>query len=142
MIVNFHPKEIESVKGLEIIARLNANNEHKVLHVLDKTTEEWQAIISSDEKLQFVAPIYWGAAGYEFEKWVQNVFTPGFAFQYSAEGFPQGLLKERAFELHLTHGTPTAYAGKMIENIKSRFLDGIFTFCNAKLDLHFYDQQA
>ena len=142
MIVNFHPKEIESVKGVEIIARLSANNDHQLFHVLDKTAEEWQSVISGTEKLVLIAPVYWGAAGYEFERWVQNVFTPGFAFQYSAEGFPQGLLKGRAFELHLTHGTPTAYAGKMQENIKSRFVDGIFSFCDSVVDIHFYDQQS
>lgn len=142
MIVNFHPQEIPSVKGVEIIARLNASNDHSEVHAIDKTAEEWQAIIAGTEKLVLVAPIYWGAAGYEFDKWVQNVFTPGFAFQYSAEGFPEGLLEGRAFELHLTHGTPTAYAGRMLENIKSRFVDGIFAFCNATVDIHFYDQQA
>ena len=142
MIVNFHPKEIPSVKGVEIIARLNANNDHTVVHALDKTDEEWQAIIAGNEKLVLVAPVYWGAAGYEFEKWVQNVFTPGFAFQYSAEGFPTGLLKGREFEFHITHGTPTPFAGKMLENIKARLIDGIFNFCDSKVDIHFYDQQA
>ena len=142
MIISFHPKEIPSVKGLEIIARINPNNEQSVFHATDKTTEEWQQIIASTEKLVLIAPVYWSAPGYEFEIWIQDVFSAGFAFQYNAEGFPSGLLKGRAFEMHMTHGTPAAYAGKMLEGIKTRLTDGIFTFCDSTLDIQFYDMQA
>jgi len=139
MIVNFHPKEIPSKIGLELIDKLNAKGEHSVVHALDKTTAEWQAVISGSEKLIFVAPVFWWAAGYEFEKWMQSVLSFGFAYKYSDAGLPEGMLNGRAFEMHLTHGTPTVYAGVMQENIKTRLAQGIFAFCNATVDVQFHD---
>lgn len=142
MIVNFHPTEIPSKKVLEVIGKLNSNNEHTVFHVNDKTAEEWQTIISSDEKLVFVAPVFWWGLGYEFDKWIQYTFAYGFAYKYTDAGMPEGLLHDRAFEVHLTHGTPMAFAGTLQENLKTRLVNGVFGFCNSKLDLHLHDMQS
>lgn len=142
MIINFHPKEIPSNKGLEVIAKLNANGTHKVFHSTDKQPKEWQEIIKSKEHLILVAPTYWWGASYEFDKWIQDVFGYGFAFQYNAEGMPEGLLNGREFEMHMTHGTPTGYASNMHENIKLRLETGVFGFCKAVVKLHFYDLQS
>lgn len=138
MIINFHPKEKESKKGLEVIASLNADGKHEVFHATDKTTEEWQAIIGSDEKLILVAPMYWWGASYEFDKWAQNVLTYGYAYQYNANGMPEGLLKGRVFEMHITQGTPEVYATVMRENLKQRLEVGIFGFCDAKVTVSYY----
>lgn len=139
MIINFHPKEIESKKGLEVIARVSENGMVPVFHVSDKTIEEWKSVVMSDEKIVLVAPTYWWGASYEFDKWIQSLLSYGFAYQYNDAGMPEGLLKGRAFEMHMTHGTPEAYATKMRENIKERFEVGIFGFCDAKVAVTFYD---
>ncbi len=138
MIINFHPKELPSKKGLEIIEKLNADKSHEVVYVTDKTKEEWQALIKSDEKLILVAPTYWWGLGYEFDKWMQDVLSYGFAYEYK-EGFPVGLLAGRPFELHTTQGTPMAYAETLRTNMKQRLEVGIFGFCDAKVDVMFYD---
>ena len=142
MIINFHPKEKESKKGVEIIGRLNADNSHTVFHVTDKNHDEWKSVIDSGEKIILVAPVYWWGGSYEFDRWAQNVLHYGYAYQYNAEGMPEGLLKGREFELHMTHGTPTAYAAKMLANIKERMEVGIFGFCDSKVAITFYDLSA
>lgn len=139
MIINFHPKELESKKGLGVIAELQKTENHEVFHVTDKTKEEWQAIIGGTEKLVLVAPTYWWGASYEFDKWVQNVLSYGFAYKYNESGMPEGLLKGRAFEMHMTHGTPVAYATVMRENVAKRLETGIFGFCDSKVEVSFYD---
>lgn len=139
MIINFHPKELESKKSLEIIGKLNHDLSQTVVHITEKTAEEWKAVILSDEKMVLVAPTYWWGASYEFDKWVQDVFTYGFAYKYNESGMPEGLLKGREFELHMGHGTPKAYAEVMRENIKVRMEKGIFGFCDAKVSVTFYD---
>jgi putative NADPH-quinone reductase len=138
MIVNFHPKEIESKKGVDVIASLNEGGEHSVFHVTDKTPEEWKTIISGDEKLILIAPTYWWGLSYEFDKWIQSVLSYGYAYQYNAHGMPEGLLKGRAFELHTTQGTPEAYATALRSNMKHRLEIGVFGFCDAKVDVHFH----
>lgn len=138
MIINFHPKEKESKKGVEVIAELNKGDVQEVFHVTDKTTEEWQAVINSDEKIILVAPTYWWGLSYEFDRWAQNVLRYGYAYKYTAEGMPEGLLKGRAFELHTTQGTPEIYATKMRVNMKERLEVGIFGFCDAKVDVTFH----
>lgn len=139
MIINFHPQELPSKKGLEIINALNVDGSHTVVHVNDKTVDEWKAIIKSDEKLLLVAPTYWWGLSYEFDKWAQNVLSYGFAYQYNASGTSEGLLNGRAFELYTTQGTPEAYATVLRANMKQRLEIGIFGFCGAKVDVSFYD---
>ncbi|MEI6533189.1 MAG: NAD(P)H-dependent oxidoreductase [Candidatus Roizmanbacteria bacterium] len=141
MIINFHPKELPSKKGLAIIAELNKANNHKIYHSTDKSADEWKAIILGDEQIILIAPVFWWAAGYEFDKWIQNVLTYGFAYRYSEAGTPEGMLKGRAFEFHLTHGTPEAQAGALRDNMRARIEKGIFGFCDAKVSVTFYDLQ-
>lgn len=138
MIINFHPKEKVSKKGLEVIEMLNVDKSHTVVHVTDKTAEEWIDIIKGDEKLVLVAPTYWWGLSYEFDRWAQNVLTYGFAYKYNEQGMPEGLLNGREFEMHTTQGTPAAYAEVMRENMKKRLDVGIFGFCNAKVTVTFY----
>jgi putative NADPH-quinone reductase len=142
MIINFHPKEIESKKGPEIITKPNKDNSHTVVHASEKSGDEWRKIISSNEPLVLVAPVYWWGASYEFDKWVQDVFSYGFAFKYNEQGLPEGLLNGRAFEMHMTQGTPLSYAAVMNENIKTRLEKGIFGFTNSKVTLNFYDMHS
>lgn len=139
MIINFHPKEIESKHGKALIETLNKDSVHQVVHVTDKTTEEWKEIIKTDEKLILVTPTYWWGFSYEFDKWAQNVLSYGFAYQYNTDGMPEGLLNKRPFELHTTQGTPEVYADKLRANMKERLEVGIFGFCNAVVDVFFYD---
>lgn len=138
MIINFHPKERESKKGLEVIANLNADGSHQVFHVTDKTAEEWKEVINGEEKIILVTPTYWWGLSYEFDRWAQNVLSYGYAYQYTPEGMPEGLLKGRAFELHTTQGTPEAYAEVLRVNMKQRLEVGIFGFCDAKVDVTFH----
>ncbi len=142
MIIQFHPKEIPSVKGLEIIKKLSQSNKHSVVQAQDKTASEWREIIRSDEELLLLAPVYWWGGSYEFDKWIQDVFSADFAFKYGENGMPVGLLNGRQFELHMTMGTPTAYATTMMANIKTRMETGIFGFCGGKVKVFFYDQEA
>lgn len=139
MIINFHPKEKKSKKGVEIISRLNTDNQHSVFHSSDKTTDEWKDIISGKDKLILVAPVYWWGVGYEFDKWIQEVLSYEYAFIYSDEGVPKGLLNGRQFEMHMTQGTPKGHSKIMQENIMQRMDIGIFGFCGAKVDIKFYD---
>ncbi len=138
MIINFHPKELESKKGKEVIASLNQGGAHQVFHSTDKSAEEWKDVIKGDEKLVLVAPTYWWGLSYEFDKWAQNVLSYGFAYEYNAEGFPVGLLNGREFEVHTTQGTPEVYASELRENMKKRLEKGIFGFCGGKVTVHFY----
>lgn len=138
MIINFHPKELPSKKGLDVISQLNADGGHVVVHVTDKTAEEWKEIIKSDEKLILVAPTYWWGLSYEFDKWAQNVLSYGFAYKYNEQGMPEGLLNGRMFEVHTTQGTPEAYAAVLRANMVQRIETGIFGFCGAKVAVNFH----
>ena len=139
MIINFHPKEIESKKGVELINKLNEDGRHTVVHASDKTPEEWRAIVGGSEELVLAGPVYWWGGSHVFDQWAQDVLTYGFAYKYNEQGMPEGLLNGRAFSYHLTHGTPAAYAAVMRENIKTRLEQGVFGFCGAKVAVHFYD---
>ena len=138
MIINTHPREREANHTLKVIAALVEKHQEPVVHISDKTVSEWQQIITSDEPMRFVGPVYWWGMGHEFEKWMQEVLSYGFAYQYE-NNVPTGLLNDRAFEVYLTHGTPAEHAEDMRANISQRLHDGIFGKCNATVQVEFYD---
>ena len=139
MIINFHPSEIPSQSCIKIIAELvEQNPSETVIMPNDKTSQEWQNIIKSDESITMIAPTYWWGIGYEFDKWLQSVFAYNFAFSYDT-GAKVGLLDGREFNITLTHGTPEIYAGEMKQNITDRLQKGIFGYCDAKINVNFVD---
>lgn len=138
MIINTHPRERESKHSIKIIATLQEKYQEPVVHISDKTTLEWQDIIKSDEPMRFVGPVYWWGMGHEFEKWMQEALSYGFAYQYE-NNVPVGLLHGRSFEMHLVHGTPAAFAEKMRTNIKDRITIGVYGLCGADSTVVFYD---
>ncbi len=138
MIIDIHSKEIESKSSVKIIKELSDKTNEAVLHITDKDTAAWQEIIKSDEPIRFVGPVYWWGMGYEFDKWIQNILSYGFAYEYK-EGVPTGLLQSRKFEIHLIHGTPAEFATEMRSNISERLTKGVFGFCDATVEVKFYD---
>lgn len=138
MIINIHPREREANHTLKVINTLVEKYQEPVVHISDKTVSEWQEIIKSDQPMRFVGPVYWWGMGHEFEKWMQEVLSYGFAYQY-VDNVPTGLLNDRAFEVYLTHGTPTEHAEDMRANISQRLHDGIFGKCNATVQVEFFD---
>lgn len=140
MIINIHPKELPSKNTLAIIEDLKNKYPEEVVHITDKTPDQWQEIIKSDEPMRFVGPVYWWGFGYELDAWMQNVLTYGFAYVYD-NGTPQGLLAGRKFEIHLVHGTPAAYADTMRANITDRLTVGTFGFIQSHVDVMFYEAQ-
>ena len=137
MIINFHPKEIESHAGKKLIEKLLAANADEVVHITDKTAEEWQGIIKSSEPMIFTGPMYWWGLGHDFDKWAQDVLKYNFAFSFDT-GSKVGLLDGRPFSIHLTHGTPTEYAAAMHSNVTDRLKSGIFEYCGGQVEVSFY----
>jgi putative NADPH-quinone reductase len=141
MIINFHPVEIPSKTGAAIIADLQSKDPNIEAFVpSSKTVEQWQNIIKSSEPIIMVAPIYWWGAGYEFDKWLQGVFDYNFAFSFDS-GTKEGLLEGREFIIYMTHKTPDMYAQSMLKNITDRLEQGIFGYCNAKININFVEQK-
>lgn len=138
MIINIHSKEIESKNTVKIIEDIKNELNEEVFHITDKSVEEWQSIIKSDEPIRFVGPVYWWGLGYEFDKWMQNVWTYGFAYVYK-DGMPEGLLGDRKFEMHLVHGTPFTFSEIMSKNIEDRLKIGTFGFVKSSVDVKFYE---
>lgn len=140
MIINFHPTEIPSKVGASIIDKLLSQHpDTEVFVPSDKTVEQWQQVIKSTEPIIMVAPIYWWGAGYEFDKWLQGIFGYNFAFSFDT-GTKVGLLDGREFTIYLTHKTPNQYADTMLKNITDRLEQGIFGYCNAKININFVEQ--
>ncbi len=139
MILHIHPKEIESHLGKSIVEKLKNETGQEVVRPEDKTPEAWRAIIDRGEVITIVAPVYWWGLSYEFDKWFQDVFSFGWAFDYTKQ--PTGLLQGKRVIVHLTHGTPTEYAGTMFTNIKERLDKGVFGYCGMEMELHFHEQK-
>ncbi len=136
MILHIHPSEIPSKTGKNLVETLVAKHNEIVVRFNEKTTEEWRKIIDNKELTTIVAPVYWWGLSHEFEKWLQDTFSLGWAYDYNK--MPTGLLQGRIIAIHLTHGTPTAYCEDMFANITERLEKGVFGYCGIEIEVHFH----
>jgi putative NADPH-quinone reductase len=136
MILHIHPASPVSVTGTALAGSLSSQSGEPIFKTTDKTPQQWRDIIDNGEQLTLVAPIYWWGLSSDFEIWVQNVFTMGWAFDYTKQ--PTGMLQGKKMIIHLTHGMPAEYADMMRKNITERLQQGVFGYCGIETEIEFH----
>ncbi len=71
---------------------------------------ELQEKIRQAKRLVFIYPVWWQNVPAILKGFIDRVFTPGFAFEYQANGFPRGLLPGRRAAVFATSGAPRFFA--------------------------------
>lgn len=73
-------------------------------------TRELQEKVRQAKRLIFIYPVWWQNVPAILKGFVDRVFTPGFAFEYQANGFPRGLLPGRRAAVFACSGAPRIFA--------------------------------
>lgn len=77
-----------------------------------KDIETAQEAIKWADHILLIFPLWMGSMPGQFKMFLEQVFRPGFALDYSKKGFPGKMLKGKSADIVVTMGMPTvAYKG-------------------------------
>lgn len=94
---------------------------------------ETQEIIQWADHLLLLFPLWMGSMPGQFKIFLEQVFRPDFALDYSKNGFPGKLLKDKTADIVVTMGMPTiAYKGYYFSHGIRNLRRNILYFCGIK----------
>jgi len=104
----------------------------------------YQEMVTWADHLTFVYPMWWGQMPAMLKGFFDRVFSNGFAYAYSPEGIPSGLLAPKTAHSYILTGTPDEmYAATGMHTAQKRVNeDGIFAFCGIKATSTFFGDVA
>jgi len=92
-----------------------------------KSQVEWA------DRIYFISPVWWFRLTPRLETFFDEVFTPGFAYEFipitKIYGYPKPLLSHKKVRTYITHGAP-ALPVKLIylNSVKLRLVMGVYSF--------------
>ena len=89
--------------------------------------------ISWSTHIYFVSPVWWFRCTPKLEVFFDEVFTPGFAYNFKpitkTIGLPSALLKDKIVRTYITHGAPALPVLTLYANsVKLRLIMGVYSF--------------
>ncbi|MBM7867664.1 flavodoxin family protein [Heliobacterium gestii] len=102
--------------------------------------EQEHGYIGSADVITLIYPIWWTGMPAILKGYIERVFCYGFAYQYSEEGFPVGLLTGKKGFIINTQGTPCELYDStgMTEALKKTSDTGILAFCGLESVGHLF----
>lgn len=92
-----------------------------------------QQIIEWADHLLLIFPLWMGTVPGLYKMFIEQVFRPGFALDYSNKGFPGKLLKGKSADIVVTMGMPkVAYEGFYFSHGIRNLKRNILHFCGIK----------
>jgi len=91
-----------------------------------------QAVTCSD-RIYIISPVWWFRLTPRMEIFFDEVFTPGFAYNFvpltKLYGYPKPLLSDKKVRTYLTHGAPALPVQTLYFNsVKLRLVMGVYSF--------------
>lgn len=95
--------------------------------------QEAQDAINWADHILFIFPLWMGSMPGQYKMFLEQIFRPGFALDYSKKGFPGKLLKGKSADIVVTMGMPTvAYKGYYFSHGIRNLRRNILYFCGIK----------
>ena len=85
------------------------------------------------ERIYFISPIWWFRLTPKMETFFDEVFAPGFAYEFvkitKIYAYPKSYFKHKKIRCYLTHGAPSIPVKTIyLNSVKLRLVLGVFTF--------------
>ena len=89
--------------------------------------------ITWSERIYIISPVWWFRLTPKMEMFFDEVFTPGFAYNFipinKLYGYPKPLLSDKKVRTYLTHGAPALPVQTLYFNsVKLRLVMGVYSF--------------
>ena len=95
--------------------------------------KKYQELVTWSERIYFVSPVWWLRLTPRMEVFFDEVFTPGFAYNFvnitKLYAYPKPYLKDKKVRTYITHGAPSLPVRILyLNSVKLRLVLGVFTF--------------
>lgn len=95
--------------------------------------KRYQDLITWSERIYFVSPVWWFRLTPRMEIFFDEVFTPGFAYNFKnitkLYAYPKPYLKDKKVRTYITHGAPSLPVRTLyLNSVKLRLVLGVYSF--------------
>ena len=114
----------------------------------DKVIKKYQDLVTWTDRIYIISPVWWFRLTPRMEIFFDEVFTPGFAYQFinitKTYAYPKPFLKNKKLRTYVTHGAPALPVLTLyVNSVKLRLVMGVYSFVFGwKLSLfHLFQKQ-
>ena len=95
--------------------------------------EKYKELVTWSTHIYFVSPVWWFRLTPKMEMFFDEVFTPGFAYNFvplvGKYAYPKPFFKNKKVRTYITHGAPSLPVKTLyLNSVKLRLVLGVFTF--------------
>ena len=99
----------------------------------DQLVESFKKLIIWSENIYIISPVWWFRLTPKMETFFDEVFTPGFAYEFvnitKTYAYPKPFLKDKKVRTYITHGSPSLPVLTLyLNSVKLRLVMGVYTF--------------
>ena len=93
----------------------------------------YKDLVTWSDRIYIVSPVWWFRLTSRTETFFDEVFTPGFAYNFipltKLYGYPKPLLSDKKVRTYLTHGAPALPVLTLyLNSVKLRLVMGVYSF--------------
>ena len=120
-------------KNKEDIYVLDLYGENITLEFVKEKIKEYKELITWSERIYIISPVWWFRCTPALESFFDQIFTPGFAYNFKPitklYGIPKPLLGDKKVRTYLTHGAPALPVMLLyLNSVKLRLVLGVYSF--------------
>ena len=95
--------------------------------------KKYQELVTWSERIYFVSPVWWFRLTPRMEVFFDEVFTPGFAYNFvnitKRYAYPKPYLSDKKVRTYITHGAPSLPVRTLyLNSVKLRLVLGVYSF--------------
>jgi putative NADPH-quinone reductase len=145
LIVIGHPnKDSFCYNGILKTIKRELNKHNEEIEIIDLYNDSfarprtdlikrYQDLVTWSERIYFISPVWWFRLTPRMEVFFDEVFTPGFAYNFvpiiGPYAYPKPYLKDKKVRTFITHGAPSLPVRTLyLNSVKLRLVLGVFTF--------------
>ena len=112
---------------------LDLYGENITLEFTKEKIREYKDLITWSERIYIISPVWWFRCTPALESFFDQIFTPGFAYNFrpitKVYGIPKPLLGDKKVRTYLTHGAPALPVLTLyLNSVKLRLVLGVYSF--------------
>ena len=117
----------------EELHRIDLYEENKSFDYGKEKIKKYKDLITWSNRIYFISPVWWFRTTPALESFFDQIFTPGFAYQFvpitKIYGYPKPLLTDKKVTTYLTHGAPAIPVILIyLNSVKFRLVMGVYSF--------------
>lgn len=120
-------------KNREELQSIDLYEENKSFYFGVDKIKQYKELIMWSNRIYFISPVWWFRTAPALESFFDQIFTPGFAYQFipvtKIYGYPKPMLVDKRVTTYLTHGAPALPVILVyLNSVKFRLVMGVYSF--------------